>query len=265
MTETSRGTDPGRLASARPEATDAPAVHAVGVGPGATGLLTDRAAAILADADVVVGFETVVDVIRDVTDATLLSCGYDDQEETLADFGARVAEGADGAAVLMGDPNVSGYQFLGRVERAVDGPVRVVPGVSSIQVAASRARTPLERSTVVSLHRRGSIADALARLVADAGERHLLVLPRPYDAMPEDVATHLVDSGVDPSLTALVYERLTHDDESVTRATLATLARDADRERASTSEDTQFSDLSVLVVRAPRATETSAPPTEGDA
>jgi len=28
----------------------------------------------------------------------------------------------------MGDPNHSGYQFVGKVQRAVDAPVRVVPG-----------------------------------------------------------------------------------------------------------------------------------------
>jgi cobalt-precorrin-7 (C5)-methyltransferase len=249
-------------AAASPERTDGPAVHAVGVGPGDAGLLTGRARSLLRDADAVAGFETVLDVVRDLTDATAFSCSYDDQTETLAAFADRVADGAAGVAVLMGDPNVSGYQFLTRVERAVDGPVRVVPGISSVQVAASRARTPLERSTVVSLHRRGSIADALARLVADAGERHLLVLPRPYDTMPGDVAAHLVENGVDPSLSALVYERLTHPAESVTRATLGDLAREAESDESGPDDGERFSDLSVLVVRASGPVDTSETPTE---
>jgi cobalt-precorrin-7 (C5)-methyltransferase len=249
--------DPGKTASARPEQTTEASVSAVGVGPGTTDLLTGRTRSLLGDADVVVGFETVVDVVRDVTEATCLTCGYDDEAATLSAFADRVADGADGVAVLMGDPNVSGYQFLGRVERAVSGPVRVVPGISSIQVAASRARTPIEQSTVVSLHRRGSIEAELARLVADAGDRHLLVLPRPYDTMPEAVAAHLVEQGIDPTLSALVYERLTHVDESVTRSTLGDLARDADG-------DSRFSDLSVLVVRASDATDTSQSPEKGE-
>jgi len=69
----------------------------------------------------------------------------------------RVGAGERGVALLMGDPNVSGYQFLGKVERAVDGPVRVVPGISSIQVAASRARTPMEDTTFQTLHVRGDV------------------------------------------------------------------------------------------------------------
>lgn len=47
----------------------------------------------------------------------------------------------------MGDPNHSGYQFLGKVEAAVGVPVRVVPGISSVQMAANRAHTPLGDST----------------------------------------------------------------------------------------------------------------------
>jgi cobalt-precorrin-7 (C5)-methyltransferase len=225
-----------------------PVGHAVGVGPGPE-YLTGRARTLLSNADVVVGFETVVDLVRDagVTGATLLSCGYDDQAATLERFADRVADGATGVAVLMGDPNVSGYTFLGRVERAVDGPVRVVPGVSSVQVAASRARTPLERSTVVSLHRRGPIEGDLGRIVETAGDRHLLVLPRPYDWMPADVAADAVDGGADPTLDALVFERLTRPTEAVTRSTLGELAVDAGGDGP---DETAFSDLSVLVIRA---------------
>jgi len=253
--------DPGREAMAGPEpASAAPVAHAVGVGPGDPALVTGRARELLDDADVVVGFETVLDVVRDATDAVLLACGYDDQREVLATFGDRVADGEAGVAVLMGDPNVSGYQFLGRVERTVDGHVRVVPGISSIQVAASRARTPLERATVVSLHRRGSLEAAIDRLIDAAGTSHLLCLPRPDDWMPEDVAAALLDDGVAEDRTALVCEHLTTPEETVTRTTLAALADGAGGEGAASS---RFSDLSVLVVSGPRPEPVSAPAPEG--
>ncbi|MFC6940917.1 cobalt-precorrin-7 (C(5))-methyltransferase [Salinirubellus sp. GCM10025818] len=234
------GEDPASTAASAPEPADARSpVHALGVGPGSPEYLTGRTRDLLDAADIVVGFSTVIDVVRPVTDATLLECSYDDQEDTLAAFADRVSAGGTGVAVLMGDPSVSGYQFLGRIERAVDRPVRVVPGVSSIQVAAARARTPLESTTFVTLHRRGPPDAALDRLVRDVGDRHLLVLPRPYDLMPPDVATHLLDAGADPGLSALVGERLTLADERITRTTLGDLA----------TVEAAFSDLSVLVVR----------------
>jgi len=245
---------PAEAASAAPESSrpDAesdgePPVHAVGIGPGNTEFLTRRAGRLLREADVVVGFETVVEFVADETDAELITCGYRDEPAALGRFAARVADGARGVAVLMGDPNHSGYQFLGKVEAAVDAPVRVVPGISSVQMAASRARTPLEDSVFETLHVRGDLSSALARLREAVGDRHLIVIPRPYDWMPEDVAADLVDGGADRTREAIVCERLTHPDERITRTDLGTLADGAGGDGP---DDTAFSDLSVLVVRA---------------
>jgi len=243
------GPDPATVAAAAPEVerpTDP--VHAVGIGPGNREYLTPRAERAIREADIVVGFETVVEFVADATDAELLTCGYRDEAETLSTFADRVAEGATGTAVLMGDPNHSGYQFVGKVQSAVDRPVRVIPGISSLQVAASRARTPIEETTFVTLHKSGDLAADFERLERDAGERNLLVLPRPYDWMPENIAARLLEANSDATASdeALVLERLTHPDEQVTRTTLGDLAAAAGGDDP---EDTQFSDLSVLAVR----------------
>lgn len=235
--------NPARIADAAPENRDATdPVHAVGIGPGARSFLTRRAARLLEDADVVVGFGTVTDRIDDDIDADVLACGYDDQTAVLERFGDRVDGGERGVAVLWGDPNVSGYQFLGRVERAIDRPVHVVPGVSSVQIAAARARAPLERSTLATLHRRGDVTADLDRLAADAGDRHLLMLCSPYEWMPTAIASALLDRGVGPDLEALVLEELTFPGESIARRPLAELA-----ESNRTGGD--YSDLTVLAVR----------------
>ena len=196
--------------------------------------------------NLLVGFETVVEFIADETDADLLTCGYKDEREALTSFADRVADGERGTAVLMGDPNHSGYQFVGKVQDVVDRPVRVIPGISSLQIAASRARTPMEDTEFVTLHKSGDITADIERLTAAVGERHLLVLPRPFDWMPGDIAAHLLDHGADPELEALVLEKLTHDDESITRSSLGALC---DHAGGSGADSTPFSDLSVLAVR----------------
>lgn len=246
------GTDPASIGAATPETEHDPEstpVYAVGIGPGNTDYLTPRGEHVIREADVVVGFETVVEFVRDRTSAAteLLVCGYADESETLDRFGSRIADGATGTAVLMGDPNHSGYQFVGKVQAAVGSPVRIIPGISSLQVAASRARTPMEETAFITLHKSGEITPALTRLCEQAGDRHLLVLPRPYDWMPGDIAETLLEAGVAESLTAIVFERLTHDDETTTRTTLGELAVYAG---GSDAESTPFSDLSVLTVRA---------------
>lgn len=253
------GPDPATFAAgeAEPnmdEETDDP-VYAVGVGPGNQEYLTPRGERAIREADVVVGFTTVVEFVEDLTDADLLTCGYKDEADALEAFGERVAAGESGTAVAMGDPNHSGYQFVGKVQDAVERedpevPVRVIPGISSIQMAASRARTPMEDSEFVTLHKSGDLEadmDRLARAATD-DERHLLVLPRPYDRMPGDLAEFLLEEGAAPELEALVLEKLTHADEQIHRFTLAELAEHAG---GTGREDTPFSDLVVLAVRQP--------------
>lgn len=232
---------PRRSAAAEPEAADRP-VHAVGIGPGNPAYVHPRARSILARADLVVGFETVLDCVESLTGGDVLPCTYETEASQLAVLAERVGSGEEGAAVLMGDPNVSGYTFVGKVERAVDRPVRVVPGVSSVQVAASRSRTPIEDSIVVTLHTRGDLEGAFARLVREAGDRNLLILPRPYDYMPERIADVLVERGVEAALDVHVYERLTFDDEAATRTTLGELAS------GDAGDGSAFDDLSVVVV-----------------
>jgi cobalt-precorrin-7 (C5)-methyltransferase len=236
--------DPGAVAAESPETpTEGDPVYAVGIGPGNPEYLTRRGARAIREADVVVGFETVVEFVEAEIDGEALTCGYEDEPEVLAEFTERIAEGASGTAVLMGDPNHSGYQFVGKVESAVDRPVSVIPGISSLQIAASRARTPMEETTFVTLHKSGPIEADLERLERDVGERNLLVLPRPFDWMPERIAYRLLESGA-PDCPAVVCERLTHDDETITHTSLSELADDID-----SKAETAFSDLSVLVVR----------------
>jgi cobalt-precorrin-7 (C5)-methyltransferase len=241
------GPDPAQRAATEPESIEAErAVPAVGIGPGNTEYLTPRGRRAIAEADVVIGFETVVEFVSDAISGEALACSYRDEAETLSIFSERVGNGKRGTAVLMGDPNHSGYQFVGKVEAAVDRPVEVVPGISSLQIAASRARTPMEDSRFVTLHKSGDISADLDRIRVAAGDRHLLVLPRPYDWMPENIAADLLDRGADGSLDALVLEHLTHDEETITRATLAELAEQTEE----VEHDSPFSDLSVFVVRA---------------
>ncbi|ELY56190.1 cobalt-precorrin-6Y C(5)-methyltransferase [Natronococcus amylolyticus DSM 10524] len=269
------GPDPATFAagSAEPdvdESTDDP-VYVVGVGPGNQEFLTPRGERAIREADVVVGFTTVVEFVEELTDADLLTCGYKDEAAALETFGERVATGESGTAVAMGDPNHSGYQFVGKVQNAVEQsstspdshtrrdaadraiserPIRIVPGISSLQVAASRARIPMEDAEFVTLHKSGDLeddVDRLARAVVEE-DRHLLALPRPYDRMPGDLAALLLERGADPELEALVCEKLTHEDERIHRFTLADLSAHAGGDDR---EDTPFSDLVVLAVRQP--------------
>lgn len=223
------------------ESVDIPVV-AVGIGPGNPAYLHSRAQSIIDEAEIIIGFETVLDYIGPLGGAEILSCTYDTESEQLAAFAARVQEGARGVAVLMGDPNVSGYTFVEKVDEVVDNSVEIVPGISSIQIAASRSRTALEESIIVTLHKRGDLDAEFDRIVQAVGSVNALILPRPYDYMPEQIATELIARGVAETLNVTVYERLTFEDETQTRTCLGDLAT------PNQGADSTYSDLSVMVM-----------------
>ena len=104
------GPDPAGIAAAAPEDPNpADPIHAVGIGPGDLDYLTPWGRRAIERADVVVGFETVVGFVADVTDADLLTCGYRDEARTLAAFAERVDADETGIRTLLSFLEHTGY------------------------------------------------------------------------------------------------------------------------------------------------------------
>lgn len=77
----------------RSDARSVDAVEAVGIGPCAHEHLTRRAGEAVSGADVVVGFETIVDGVRRLVTGDTLACGNDDEAEMPSHVTERVADG----------------------------------------------------------------------------------------------------------------------------------------------------------------------------
>ncbi len=96
-------------------------VTIVGVGPGDNSLLTLKARQAIEEADLVAGFETVLNVIRPFAkNAELCSMAYRNQEEVLDYAVGKVKEGKSLVVCAWGDLNVSAKELLDRVRRRVD-------------------------------------------------------------------------------------------------------------------------------------------------
>ncbi|TDE85018.1 cobalt-precorrin-7 (C(5))-methyltransferase [Deinococcus sp. S9] len=212
----------------------------VGAGPGHLDFLTRRGAELVSNADVVAGFDAVVDVVRPLllADQQVVTMGYRDQVAKLAEVAALHHAGKNCVVVFMGDIHFSGFQFLERVERACGHPVETVPGISSAQLLASRGRVCFDETTFLTFHRRGDLTPFKTHLrdVLRAG-RNAIVIPRPWDFMPGDVAAYLLAHGTNPAHRAEVWENLSRD-EAAWRGTLGDL------------EGRAFSDMSILLIRA---------------
>ena len=212
--------------------------YIVGVGPGSPRYLTTEAQRVIREASIVVGWELDLLPARSlVTDKKVYLQNVDNY--------IKVAEGADDearkrgetvAVLRSGDPCLSsGLAGLLKVFR--DFEVKIVPGISSIQLAAATARINIDESVIVSFHEDGDSLEEKRRFMLDAfrRKRHLIILTG-QEQKPEETARYLINHGINETVPTLVCENLTLEDEKIFRGTLKdVIAR-------------QFSWLSVMVV-----------------
>ena len=211
----------------------------VAVGPGDSRMLTLRGKQVLESADLVVGFKTVLDVVEEwCANAELRPMSYRDQEDVFEYAAGQAAEGKNCVVCCWGDLNVSAAELLARVYRRAET-VELIPGVSSIQMACARSGIAMEESLFITLHRRDGSESALAELehYLNEGKRNVILLPRPFDLMPPQIAADLITGGASPDRAVTVYQRLTLEGEDRWNGTLAQCAAITD----------DFSDLSIMV------------------
>lgn len=218
-------------------------VFAVGVGPGSAAYLTGEVVAAIRDCDVVVGYARTLRTIKAlIAEKEVHTITMDDQDAVYRD----IAAGPDDRRVVVpftGDVSFSESEVVDRLVE-IFGDIVLIAGVSSVQVAAARARVPLDKARVITMHVSGPIDGKKAEMLAavSAGTP-VIAVPRPWprnpgkNFMPSEIAAFLRRAGVDTgSLRARVYENLTTLDEDVFDGP------------ASSMEGTQFSDMSVLVL-----------------
>ena len=214
-------------------------ITVVAVGPGNGDMLTLQGRKTLLNADLVLGFTTVLNVVRPwLEHAEVRPMTYRDQEEVLEYAEDQVKQGKRCVVCCWGDLNVSARELLARVRRRADT-VELVPGISSVQVAMARTGISLEDAVFITLHKRADTGGDLDELVHYINEarRHVIMLPRPFDLMPAGIAVGLLDAGVHDHLPVRVYQRLTLDDEKRWQGTL----------RECSEIEEEFSDLSIMV------------------
>ena len=215
----------------------------IGAGPGDLGYLTQLGARLIREADVVAGFNAVIKVVEDIIPATaeVVLMNYRDQTAQLDQVAAAHHAGKRCVVVFMGDIHFSGFQYLERVERACGHAIETVPGISSAQILASRAKVCFDETTFITFHRRGDLEPFKRHLVnVLKDQRNAIVIPCPWDAarsfMPPHIAAYLIEQGVPASHPTEVWENLTRA-EAEWRGTLGECV------------NRTFSDMSIMLIR----------------
>ena len=97
----------------------------------------------------------------------------------------------------------------------------------------------METSLFITLHARDGHEEGLAELkdALKRRARNLIVLPRPFDLMPADIAALLIESGIAADTPLYAMQLLSLSDETISAYTLSSLA----------AKEAKFSDLTILV------------------
>ena len=212
-------------------------VYLVGAGPGDPGLLTVRGAELLQRADVVVYDRLTTKPLLDLAPsrAQLIDVGKRarhapvPQEEINALLVHHGAAGAEVVRLKGGDPYVfgrGGEEAMALIAAGI--PFEVVPGVSSALAAPASAGIPLtfrDRSqcfTVVTGHE-DPTGDATVDWEALAATGGPLVILMGVARVAE-IAARLQRGGLDPATPVAAVHWATTERQTVTRATVATIA-----------------------------------------
>ena len=136
-------------------------LYIIGTGPGALSHLTDAGRQAIAESSVAIGYGVYIDLIRPLLGGKeIVSTAMMQEVDRCREAIARAREGATVALVSGGDAGIYGMAglVLELLERdAADGDqkqpdVRVIPGISAVQAAASVLGAPLMHDfAVISL------------------------------------------------------------------------------------------------------------------
>ena len=217
-------------------------VYAVGVGPGSPKYVTLRVKEIIQNCDVVVGYKYTLQTIQSLLSGKEVhEITMKNQEEIYQNLKKSLGERTL-VVPFTGDVNFSESEVVDRLIE-IFGSVEIIPGVSSIQMAASKSKIPLDKAKVITMHITTPIEERkldLQKALID--DYSVILVPRPWpnspekQFMPSEIAYYLKKNGFETQkIKVVVFESLTTEDESSFEGVVSDL------------EGKVFSDLLVMV------------------
>ena len=223
-------------------------LYLVGVGPGSPKYIPEIIKDIIKKSNYVIGYEYTLKTISHLINKEfqkVYQITMNDQDSIYVEVLSKMEDGQFCTVPFTGDVNFSESEVVDRLlEIFGEDNVEVIPGISSIQVAASKAKIPLDKSTIISFHVTEDIEDKKQELLnAVRHRRNVILLPRPWNNNPimefmqSDIAIYLKKNGIKTSeLDVWVFEFLTTSEEQIFKGKLNEL------------EDMKFDPLSVMVI-----------------
>ena len=216
-------------------------VYAVGVGPGSPSFVPNVIKDVISKCDVVIGYGYTLKTIESFLNGQQkIEVTMKNQEDAYQKVAAE-----DNHTILVpftGDVNFSESEVVDRLIEVFDE-VEIIPGISSVQVAAAKARVPIDKSKVITMHVTTPIEEKkldLQKALIDGFS--VILVPRPWPKIPEkhfmpsEIAKYLKNNGFETTrMKVHVFEAVTTENETAFEGVVSEL------------EGKEFSDLSVMV------------------
>ena len=195
-------------------------IYIIGIGPGSSEYLTKKAIDTVKSSDYTVGSTRAIDLFDDINNK--LAFNVKDLLDKLEKGVDLAIEGNTVSILSTGDPGFSGVlNTVLRIANDKNFPkekIEVIPGISSLQLAAARNHIQWDNANVMTFHGRENIEDILK--VINNGKT-TIALP---SKKVRDMAQFLLDNGVNENRQVVVCERLSYDDEKIVQSTLKDIA-----------------------------------------
>ena len=216
-------------------------VYAVGVGPGSPSFVPNVIKDVISKCDIVIGYGYTLKTIESFLNGQQkIEVTIKNQEEAYQKIAAE-----DNHTILVpftGDVNFSESEVVDRLIEVFDE-VEIIPGISSVQVAAAKARIPIDKSKVITMHVTTPIEEKkleLQKALIDGFS--VILVPRPWPKIPEkhfmpsEIAKYLKNNGFKTTrMKVHVFEAVTTENETAFEGVVSEL------------EGKEFSDLSIMV------------------
>ena len=193
-----------------------PKLHIVGVGPGSKDLVVPRAESAIRNAEIIVGWNLDVEPVRHLCNSKTVYLqdvrNYRVLARQAAEDGRKTNR--DVAVLRVGDPCMSSG-LKGLLDIFEGFVVEVVPGISSIQLAAAIYKIELDNSVAISFHDYGSgESEKQFMLESYRAGKHIFLLVGP-EFTPDKSSEFLIANGINPKTRAVVFSNLTREDQKI--------------------------------------------------
>jgi cobalt-precorrin-7 (C5)-methyltransferase len=213
-------------------------IYLVGAGPGSPEYVTPAAKKAVRQATLVVGAQRALELFQEDIKGETRVLTAENLDELLHQSLTTAGDGKPVALISTGDPTFFGLlrPLLKKSWKDID--IDIVPGISSIQVCASRLKICLDDVELFSFHGRNPANEKERLIEALRKKKLVLILPDPRSFQPDQIAKYLIESGLDHRMPAAVCENLTFSNEKVIEGDLMSISNE------------EFGSMSIMVIGA---------------